>query len=205
MGCARHSMSDEDAQLDAKILEIARIMRTKELDIYNLTSLFQASQPRHGDFSKPVTREATLNVLRRDTNNLGVNIWSVLRHRHPENFLREAAELLLTKYELHKPCAMGGAGPAQPGPATFKKTVDKPSVLAMGGAAAEEIVNWIDSDDEEKPSEKSGKRFQQLDTAFKQAEAAFLAAKAARDAAEAEFLRDLNQEEEERATKRPRA
>ena len=193
-------MSDEDAQLNAKISKIAEEMRSKKLDDYNLASLLQIAQPQLGLWSPPATRVVTLAILEEPDNDLKSNIQSVLRHRHPSNFLLEVAKGLLNKYDLHKPpfeiidFGEGGAGPSQPGPATSRKIASKPS---MGGAAAEEVVNLIDSDDEEKPSEKSGKR-------FLQAQVAFQAAKAARDAAEAEYERDLN-DEEERAAKRPRA
>lgn len=162
-------------------------MRRKNLNVDDLAGMLEAAQPATAIQGTTISHVSTLHVIRKPGNHLAIDLKLLFRYRFERAVLHEFAEVLLTKYDLHKPepAAMGGAAPAA------KKIVNPP---------ADDVVYLIDSDDEGKPSEISGKRFREADLAYQ-------AAKDARDVAEAEYMQDLAREaeQEERAAKRPRA
>jgi hypothetical protein len=177
-----------DKEMDSSINMIIDEMRRKNLNVYDLAGMLEAAQPDSAVEGNPLAEATALRLVRQAGNNLTVDLKLLLRYRFKRSFLQEFAEVLLTKYDLHKPepAAMGGAAPAA-------KKIENPP-------PADDVVYLLDSDDEGKPSEISGKRFREADLAYQ-------AAKAARDAAEAEYMQDLTREaeQEERAAKRPRA
>jgi hypothetical protein len=177
-----------DKEMDSRIDIIIYDMRRKKLNVDDLAGMLEAAQPATAVQGTTISHVSTLTVIRKPGNHLKIDLNLLFRFRFERSVLREFAEVLLTKYGLHKPepAAMGGAAPAA-------KKIENPP-------PADDVVDLIDSDDEGKPSEISGKRFREADLAYQ-------AAKAARDAAEAEYMQDLTREaeQEERAAKRPRA